>query len=67
MSMFSYNMLCFHTMCIIVRGSKAMFGVNLALGSIKCFIIDPIAPESVDFKSAGCEAVTLGDIELFKF
>ena len=42
-------------------------GVNLALASIQCFIVDSIAPESLDSKSAGCRAVTLGEIELFMF
>ena len=42
-------------------------GVYLALASIQCFIVVSIAPESPDSKSAGCKAVTLGEIELFKF
>ena len=42
-------------------------GVYLALVSIQCFIIVSIAPESPDSKSAGCKAVTLGEIELFMF
>ena len=46
---------------------KAIFGVNLALGSIQCFIIVSIAPESPNSKSAGCQSVTLGEIELFTF
>ena len=37
-----------------------MCGVNLAFGSIQCFILVSIAPESPDFKSAKCQAVTLG-------
>ena len=52
--------------------SKTIFslgprGEYLALGSIQCFIVVSIAPESPDSKSAGCEAVTLGEIELFTF
>ena len=47
----------------VVRGPKAIFGVNLALGSIQCFIVVFIAPESPDSKST----VTLGEIELFMF
>ena len=42
-------------------------GVYLALASIQCFIVVSIAPESPDSKSAGCKAVTLGEIELFTF
>ena len=48
----------------IVWGPEAIFGVNLALASIQCFIVVPIAPESPDSKSARCQAVTLGEIEL---
>ena len=51
----------------LVRGPKALFRVNLALASIQCFFIDSIAPESPDSKSAGCKAVTFGEIELFMF
>ena len=40
-------------------------GVHLALGSIQCFIIVSIAPEPSDSKSARCQAVTLGEVELF--
>ena len=39
-------------------------GVNLTLGSIQCFIVDSIAPESPNSKSARCQALTLGEIEL---
>ena len=35
------------------------------LVSIQCLILVSIAPESPDFKSAGCQPVTLGEIELF--
>ena len=52
---------------VIVRGPKALFRVNLTLASIQCFIVGSVAPESLDSKSAGCEAVTLGEIELFTF
>ena len=51
----------------IVRGPKAILGLNLALASIQCFIVYSIAPESPDSKSARCKAVTLGEIELFTF
>ena len=50
-----------------VRGPKAILGLNLALASIQCFIVDSIASESPDCKSARCKAVTLGEIELFTF
>ena len=52
---------------LVVRGPKAIFGVNLALGSIQCFVLVSIAPESPDSKSAECQAVTLGEVELFTF
>ena len=52
---------------LLVRGPKAILGLNLALASIQCFIVDSIAPESPNSKSAGCKAVTLGEIELFMF
>ena len=52
---------------VIVRGPKTILGLNLALASIQCFIVDSIAPESPDSKSARCKAVTLGEIELFTF
>ena len=42
-------------------------GVYFTLASIQCFIVVSIAPESPDSKSAGCKAVTLGEIELFTF
>ena len=42
-------------------------GVYLALAPIQCFIVDSKAPESPDSKSAGYQAVTLGEIELFMF
>ena len=42
-------------------------GVYLALASIQCVINFSIAPESLNSKSAGCKAVTLGEIELFTF
>ena len=42
-------------------------GLNLALASIQCFIVDSIAPESPDSKSARCKDVTLGEIELLMF
>ena len=42
-------------------------GVYLALASIQCFIVVSKAPESPDSKSAGCKAVTFGEIELFTF
>ena len=42
-------------------------GVYLALASIQCFIVDSIAPESHDSKSACCKAVTLREIELLTF
>ena len=51
----------------LVRGPKAILGLNLALASIQCFIVDSIAPESPDSKSAGCKDVTLGEIELLMF
>ena len=49
---------------LIVRGPKAILGLNLALASIQHFIVDSEAPDS---KSAGCQAVTFGEIELFMF
>ena len=52
---------------VVVRGPKAILGLDLALASIQCFIVDSIAPESPDSKSAGCKAVILGEIELFTF
>ena len=52
---------------IIVRGPKAILGLNLGLVSIQYFTIDSLAPESLDTKSARCKAVTLGEIELFTF
>ena len=48
-------------------GPKGHLRVNLALASIQCFIVDSIAPESPDFKSAGSKNVTLGEIELLMF
>ena len=39
-------------------------GVYLVLASIQCFILVSIAPESPDSKSAGCEAVTLREIDV---
>ena len=51
----------------VVRGPKAILGLNLALASIQCFIVDSIAPESPDSKSARCKDVTLGEIELLMF
>ena len=48
--------------CLIVWGPKANLGLNLALASIQCFIVDSIAPESPDSKSARCKAVTLRKI-----
>ena len=59
-----------HVNLPIVRGPKAILGVNLALGSILLlflYIAISIAPESTDSKSAGCQAATLGEIELFTF
>ena len=47
--------------------AKAIFRLNLALASIQCFFDDSIAPESLDFKSAGCKAVNLGQLEIFTF
>ena len=58
---------CIAVHLVIVRGPKANLGLNLALASIQCFIVDSIAPESPDSKSAGCKAVTFGEIELFTF
>ena len=55
---------------IIVNSYPASLGprgLYLALASIQCFIIDSIAPESLDSKSAGCKAVTFGEIELLTF
>ena len=52
---------------MIVRGPKAIFGVNRALGSIQCFFVDSIAPEPPNLVSAGCQTVTIGEIELFTF
>ena len=36
-----------------------IFLVNLALGSIQGLLVVSIAPESLNSKSAGCQAVTL--------
>ena len=58
---------CKMSAILLVWVPKAILGVNLALGSIQCFIVDSIAPESLDSKSAGCQAVTLGEIELLTF
>ena len=55
------------TFPLVVRGPKAILGLNLALASIQCFIVDSIAPESPDSKSARCKDVTLGEIELLMF
>ena len=56
-----------HTMVLL--GNKLYSlgprGVYLALGSIQCFILVSIAPESSDSKSARCQAVTPWKIELF--
>ena len=52
---------------LLVRGPKAILGLNLALASIQCFIVDPISPESPHSKSAKCKDVTLGEIELLLF
>ena len=52
---------------IVVQGPKAILGLNLALASIQCFIVDSIAPECLDSKSAECKDVTLGEIVLIMF
>ena len=53
-----------HSILYISLGPRRLY---LALASIQCFIIDSIAPESPDSKSAGCKAVTFGEIELLTF
>ena len=58
----------YHFLCvIIVRGAKTTLEANLALASMQSFIIVSIAPESPDSNSARCQAVTLGELELFLF
>ena len=36
------------------------------MGPYNVYIVDSIASESLDSKSAGCQAVTIGEIESFK-
>ena len=50
-----------------VNDKNRMCRVNLALGSIQCFILVSIAPESPDSKSGKYQVVTLGEIELLTF
>ena len=52
---------------LVVLSPKSIFRVNLAFASIQCFLHVSIAPESPDFKSAWCKAVTLGQLEIFTF
>ena len=42
-------------------------GVYLAFGSIQYFFNVSIAPDSPDFKSAGCKTVNLGQLKIFMF